>query len=158
MPSFFLMIRRPPRSTLFPYTTLFRSGASGWLGAWRSLWAIGGSRSRPPRRPGGDPYNRADVKRTPPHPPPPPPPEGGGGAKTSGSPPHRESTRLKSTHSQKSYALFFFNDTATTEIYTLSLHDALPIWRLRLAGCLAFIVGDRRLAVQTTAPSGGRSV
>src|SRR5436190_17437478 len=27
--------------------------------------------------------------------------------------------------------LFFFNDTATTEIYTLSLHDALPIWILR---------------------------
>src|SRR3712207_9500060 len=27
-----------------------------------------------------------------------------------------------------SYSLFFFNDTATTEIYTLSLHDALPIW------------------------------
>src|SRR3712207_9112216 len=26
--------------------------------------------------------------------------------------------------------LFFFNDTATTEIYTLSLHDALPISRL----------------------------
>src|SRR5258707_12266215 len=26
-PFFFLMIRRPPRSTLFPYTTLFRSGA-----------------------------------------------------------------------------------------------------------------------------------
>src|SRR5256885_16802719 len=27
------------------------------------------------------------------------------------------------------YSLFFFfNDTATTEIYTLSLHDALPIW------------------------------
>src|SRR3712207_8258400 len=25
------------------------------------------------------------------------------------------------------FALFFFNDTATTEIYTLSLHDALPI-------------------------------
>src|SRR5713226_560407 len=36
---------------------------------------------------------------------------------------------------------FFFNDTATTEIYTLSLHDALPIWRrvrprpLRGSGC-----------------------
>src|SRR5256885_14920177 len=28
-------------------------------------------------------------------------------------------------------AVFFFNDTATTEIYTLSLHDALPIWRDR---------------------------
>src|SRR2546428_5785625 len=27
------------------------------------------------------------------------------------------------------WALFFFNDTATTEIYTLSLHDALPIFR-----------------------------
>src|SRR5215467_16298642 len=26
---------------------------------------------------------------------------------------------------------FFFNDTATTEIYTLSLHDALPIWTAR---------------------------
>src|SRR2546430_8697443 len=31
-------------------------------------------------------------------------------------------------------AIFFFNDTATTEIYTLSLHDALPIsFRLRRA-------------------------
>src|SRR6266542_6264300 len=27
---FFLMIRRPPRSTLFPYTTLFRSSRSSW--------------------------------------------------------------------------------------------------------------------------------
>ena len=27
---------------------------------------------------------------------------------------------------------FFFNDTATTEIYTLSLHDALPIWSRRI--------------------------
>src|SRR2546429_4748319 len=26
------------------------------------------------------------------------------------------------------FAVFFFNDTATTEIYTLSLHDALPIF------------------------------
>src|SRR2546430_11227766 len=29
-------------------------------------------------------------------------------------------------------AFFFFNDTATTEIYTLSLHDALPIWLERI--------------------------
>src|SRR5574337_1335568 len=28
------------------------------------------------------------------------------------------------------FFFFFFNDTATTEIYTLSLHDALPIWRI----------------------------
>src|SRR5438034_10561180 len=34
------------------------------------------------------------------------------------------------------YLLFFFNDPATTEIYTLSLHDALPIFILvhRVAG------------------------
>src|SRR3989442_4649682 len=31
-----------------------------------------------------------------------------------------------------SYIFFFFNDTATTEIYTLSLHDALPI-----CGCIS---------------------
>src|SRR4051812_41689493 len=30
-----------------------------------------------------------------------------------------------------SFAFFFFNDTATTEIYTLSLHDALPICAVR---------------------------
>src|SRR3712207_8551538 len=28
----------------------------------------------------------------------------------------------------RSLSFFFFNDTATTEIYTLSLHDALPVW------------------------------
>src|SRR3989442_835933 len=51
----------------------------------------------------------------------------------------RKSTRLNSSHVRISYAVFcltkknilpaffFFNDTATTEIYTLSLHDALPI-------------------------------
>src|SRR3712207_9495550 len=33
------------------------------------------------------------------------------------------------------FRFFFFNDTATTEIYTLSLHDALPI--------LAFLISDR---------------
>src|SRR3712207_7644535 len=29
-----------------------------------------------------------------------------------------------------SFSLFFFNDTATTEIYTLSIHDALPIFQI----------------------------
>src|SRR5439155_26145965 len=33
------------------------------------------------------------------------------------------------------YHLFFFNDTSTTEIYTLSLHDALPILIGRAARC-----------------------
>src|SRR5258708_20622015 len=44
--------------------------------------------------------------------------------------------------------LFFFNDTATTEIYTLSLHDALPIsmreprsWRSRSGGRVVRCVG-----------------
>src|SRR2546421_4042320 len=37
---------------------------------------------------------------------------------------------------QSSWVFFFFNDTATTEIYTLSLHDALPISEQRQAfGC-----------------------
>src|SRR2546427_10309353 len=35
---------------------------------------------------------------------------------------------------------FFFNDTATTEIYTLSLHDALPIWKGRSFGARYAIV------------------
>jgi len=32
------------------------------------------------------------------------------------------------------FFFFFFNDTATTEIYTLSLHDALPISRISRSG------------------------
>src|SRR5438552_15280456 len=36
---------------------------------------------------------------------------------------------LLSTTHEISHLIFFFNDTATTEIYTLSLHDALPILR-----------------------------
>src|SRR5260370_13965498 len=40
--------------------------------------------------------------------------------------------------------LFFFNDTATTEIYTLSLHDALPIFAAN---------GDRKLGAD---PGGQR--
>src|SRR2546422_11043548 len=46
-------------------------------------------------------------------------------------------TRLPTLRSTLPVLCFFFNDTATTEIYTLSLHDALPIWagtRRRTAG------------------------
>src|SRR5256885_13174776 len=35
---------------------------------------------------------------------------------------------MSSLKSTTLFLFFFFNDTATTEIYTLSLHDALPIW------------------------------
>src|ERR1044071_10516463 len=44
---------------------------------------------------------------------------------------------------------FFFNDTATTEIYTLSLHDALPIWMSVRAH--ADELGDQRVVVQMVA-------
>src|SRR3712207_3103527 len=50
------------------------------------------------------------------------------GARSSSGRADRKSTRLNSSHANISYAVFFFNDTATTEIYTLSLHDALPIF------------------------------
>src|SRR5256885_8903996 len=47
-------------------------------------------------------------------------------------------------------SLFFFNDTATTEIYTLSLHDALPISHEvvhapLLLACIAFRIGQHGL-------------
>src|SRR5438445_10593704 len=38
---------------------------------------------------------------------------------------------------------FFFNDTATTEIYTLSLHDALPIFCRRAGGGAALLWDSR---------------
>src|SRR5690242_21274792 len=41
-------------------------------------------------------------------------------------------------------SFFFFNDTAPTEIYTLSLHDALPIWLRR---------ASRRGGVDTFVPA-----
>src|SRR2546429_7003030 len=49
---------------------------------------------------------------------------------------------------------FFFNDTATTEIYTLSLHDALPI-------CFVFAAGTCQacsLRSQCVRGQGGRSI
>src|SRR5256886_15946192 len=49
---------------------------------------------------------------------------------------------------QKQWSFFFFNDTATTEIYTLSLHDALPITRIRMAAQLE--VGARPALVFMT--------
>src|SRR5258708_37947316 len=44
---FFLMIRRPPRSTLFPYTTLFRSSSSPSSSAWPRRSATKGRVGRP---------------------------------------------------------------------------------------------------------------
>src|ERR1044072_6990734 len=88
------MIRRPPRSTLFPYTTLFRSPKVPFSFTSRA------ASTRPPSA-----ARQSDVARL-----------------------DRKSTRLNSSHTDISrMPSFFFNDTATTEIYPLSLHDALPI-------------------------------
>src|SRR5256885_5621486 len=59
---FFLMIRRPPRSTLFPYTTLFRSGTP--LGAQR-LHAGAGPAAEPERNKIEHQGNDHAGKRTP---------------------------------------------------------------------------------------------
>src|SRR6266700_2809435 len=136
---FFLMIRRPPRSTLFPYTTLFRSRPQAGQ-------ALG--RPAPARRDGPRDRDRKSTRLNSSHvtisyavfclkkkkvtrwpwsrliksrrfhsacP-----------ANTKSSP---GLSLLYSSHSLPPArpCFFFFNDTATTEIYTLSLHDALPI-------------------------------
>src|SRR6266571_4003820 len=58
---------------------------------------------------------------------------------------------MKRARSLSSGFCFFFNDTATTEIYTLSLHDALPISRS------GWPAGSTRSPRPRSAPSTGRS-
>src|SRR2546430_8747726 len=53
---------------------------------------------------------------------------------------------LLTLDSSKVFFFFFFNDTATTEIYTLSLHDALPI------SLLVATVAERDQLVGRSAP------
>src|SRR3712207_7274957 len=84
---FFLMIRRPPRSTLFPYTTLFRSALQGARAARDGLG--GGREARlPERHPGRGQLLR--LART----------ESGLRGQD------RKSTRLNSSHANISYAVF----------------------------------------------------
>src|ERR1039457_853459 len=140
---FFLMIRRPPRSTLFPYTTLFRSPHRDRHHPYDEH----GQRGRPQAHRSEEhtselqsPCNlvcRLLLEKKKKH-------------KFNQMQLHESVTRNTSTAlTLVSLALsvlhvvscllvvlvcvyffvfvFFFNDTATTEIYTLSLHDALPI-------------------------------
>src|SRR5207302_8654366 len=50
---FFSMVRRPPRSTLFPYTTLFRSSLRGPKSTLRRAYRVFGCRCRSPPIPSG---------------------------------------------------------------------------------------------------------
>src|SRR6266496_105968 len=123
---FFLMIRRPPRSTLFPYTTLFRSQLS------IDRLSEGAERGRIPRadRALGSEEHTSELQS------------------------RRDLVCRLLLEKNKDVSsgdapllgagavavpeldlgavgcaalFFFFNVAATTEIYTLSLHDALPI-------------------------------
>src|SRR2546426_4799877 len=93
---FFLMIRRPPRSTLFPYTTLFRSRPFDDVGRGARAGAVGVVRRRPAVRlaPGRQVEVEDHCGRYDRH-------NAGG--------PHRQdrkSTRLNSSHLVISYAVF----------------------------------------------------
>src|SRR6202041_605661 len=124
---FFLMIRRPPRSTLFPYTTLFRSRA------WTSRFVA-------PRARGNIFSALSFLRRSEEH------------TSELQSPVHLvcrlllekkeklyvfvpqigsqlivHTVEVKPRRRAHASAYFFFNYPATTEIYPLSLHDALPI-------------------------------
>src|ERR1041384_5479810 len=137
---FFLMIRRPPRSPLFPYTTLFRSRGA----ARRDRRHPRGRRRADAAAPARSEEHTSELqslaylvcrlllekknmykrfcsatlhRRL-------SPPRG---------PSHRE-CRLDGAGGEfdriafgANQMCFFFNDAATPEIYTLSLHDALPI-------------------------------
>src|SRR5215211_2725315 len=53
---------------------------------------------------------------------------------------------------------FFFNDTATTEIYTLSLHDALPIYPLAISVAVATVPGRTDTATARLGLAGGGAI
>src|SRR2546430_7397870 len=91
------MIRRPPRSTLFPYTTLFRSHASDRLP--RGVDAHDqrvGQEGRDPQEGGVHPHGGRHPRR----------------------PEDRKSTRLNSSHSQISYAVFCLKKKNKNQTYT----------------------------------------
>src|SRR2546430_8468863 len=92
------MIRRPPRSTLFPYTTLFRSNASG---GWNFRpWS-------PCSGPATDPEHG-----------------------------DRKSTRLNSSHSQISYAVFCLKKKKKTTLTSLQY----PAFRLLIIAQPGFLI------------------
>src|SRR6185312_9927870 len=124
------MIRRPPRSTLFPYTTLFRSrpgpGAEGRGAAGRRA----GGQQRRSEEHTSELQSRSELvcrlllekkKKSQPR----------SRSPCCSSRCGAAPSCSRTASSMAGVLFFFFNDTATTEIYTLSLHDALPISRPR---------------------------
>src|SRR2546430_3433774 len=107
------MIRRPPRSTLFPYTTLFRSRRAaaarrdGTRDCARAARIPDGRAAFEPRREapgadaGGDPEPAAYARRQ-----------------------DRKSTRLNSSHSQISYAVFCLKKKKKTNMICTLLNLA----------------------------------
>src|SRR3989338_6668883 len=117
------MLRRPPRSTLFPYTTLFRSASGTLASPLKRCRGLVLSRFTS--------FSLRDVDR--------------------------KSTRLNSSHSSISYSLFFFNATAPTEIYPLSLHDALPICKRHVGLAAEKVQGPCVVKVHFVLLAGRRS-
>src|SRR5258708_15715258 len=105
---FFLMIRRPPRSTLFPYTTLFRS-------------VIASMRRLPLHDGRGNRGKGQDIKQSVKFPVQPLPGR------------DRKSTRLNSSHQIISYAVFCLKKKK--EHYTYELSYRAKRLHARLAGC-----------------------
>src|SRR5256885_10529156 len=91
------MIRRPPRSTLFPYTTLFRSAC---LAPLAPVW--------PPAVDGAHPRGAVGQAH-----------RGGAGAVGLRGPADRKSTPLNSSHPVNSYAVFCFKKKNKQTSYTL---------------------------------------
>src|SRR4029434_3197722 len=139
------MIRRPQRSTLSPYTTLFRSHTHTHTHTHTEVHVYTHTHAHTEVRSeehtselqshlnlvcrllleqknktGSNTHTHLDSALT--H------------SRHILAPPHAQHAHLPrtplspSTHARNPHSnFFFFNDTATTEIYTLSLHDALPI-------------------------------
>src|SRR5258707_9715676 len=94
------MIRRPPRSTLFPYTTLFRSHRSSSSGrtSLNSSKPHGPFNNRPPHCRNCSPTGCLSLDR--------------------------KSTRLNSSHANISYAVFCLKKKKQEEVHTAIFYDA----------------------------------
>src|SRR2546430_9605409 len=134
------MIRRPPRSTLFPYTTLFRSGSASRPALSRSsrsvsrskIWA--GERTR--IRAAASSTARGRLSRR---------------AHSSAivESPDRKSTRLNSSHSQISYAVFCLKKKTNLDYHTKLFPFRFKV--ARYAPPLSFI-GNPARPVKLTHP------